>query len=85
MSHNIPFSRMTLLSQISLKINQQAMCGLSSEIVDHFISTGFKPAAVWRSWSQKNDCDCRPMTLRHQVSLILRFGWLVDLDQERAR
>lgn len=24
--------------------------------------------------------DCRPMTLRHQVSLILRFGQLVDPD-----
>ena len=32
----------------------------------------------------KNKRDGRPMTLRHQVSLILRFGRLVDLDQQRA-
>ena len=30
-------------------------------------------------WSQTN-YDCRPMTLRHQVSLILLFGQPVDPD-----
>jgi hypothetical protein len=33
----------------------------------------------------KNNCDGRSMTLRHQVSLILRFGQLVDLDPQRTR
>ena len=28
-----------------------------------------------------NNRDCRPMTLRHQVSLILPFGQPVSLDQ----
>lgn len=29
--------------------------------------------------------DCRPMTLRHQVSLILRFGRLVDHGQQTCK
>jgi hypothetical protein len=33
---------------------------------------------------QNNSNDRRPMTLRHQVSLILRFGWPVGRDQRRA-
>jgi hypothetical protein len=28
--------------------------------------------------------DFRPMTLRHYLSVILRFGWLVDPDQQRT-
>jgi hypothetical protein len=34
--------------------------------------------------SQNNNDDFRPMTLRHYLSVILRFGRLVDLDQQRA-
>jgi hypothetical protein len=30
---------------------------------------------------KKNNYDIRPMTLRRRVSPVLRFGWLVDLDQ----
>ena len=33
---------------------------------------------------QKNNDDCRPMTLRRQVSLALPFGQLVDRDQQPA-
>ena len=32
----------------------------------------------------KNNRDGRPITLRHYLSVILRFGWLVDLDQHCA-
>ena len=32
----------------------------------------------------KNNCDGRPMTLRRRVSPVLRFGRLVDLDQQRT-
>jgi hypothetical protein len=32
----------------------------------------------------KNDSDGRPMALRHQVSLILRFGRLVNPDPALA-
>ena len=31
-----------------------------------------------------NNHDGRPMTLRHYLSVILRFGRLVDLDQQPA-